>query len=67
MTDYLTVAQVSSRWNLSGQSIRRKITAGKVPAIRAPGSHAIRIPAQFVAEHEASFSRASTPAPITTP
>jgi excisionase family DNA binding protein len=58
---YLTVAQVASRWNLSGQSVRRKITAGKVPAIRAPGSHAIRVPASFVAEHEASFSRTSAP------
>jgi excisionase family DNA binding protein len=65
---YLTVAEVASRWNLSGQSIRRKITAGKVPAIRAPGSHAIRIPAAFVAEHERSFSRASsTPTSITLP
>ena len=61
MNDYLTVAQVASRWNLSGQSVRRKITKGSIPAIKAPGSHAIRIPAQFVADHERSFSRISAP------
>ena len=61
MNDYLTVAQVASRWNLSGQSIRRKITAGSIPAIKAPGSSAIRIPARFVADHEATFSRTTPP------
>jgi excisionase family DNA binding protein len=61
MNDFLTVAQVATRWNLSAQSIRRKITAGKIPAIRAPGSHAIRVSAAFVAEHERAFSR-TTPA-----
>ena len=65
MTDFLTVAQVASRWNLSGQSIRRKVTKGAIPAIKAPGSRAIRIPAAFVAEHEATFSR-TTPAIATT-
>ena len=66
MTDFLTVAQVASRWNLSGQSIRRKITKGAIPAIKAPGSRAIRIPAAFVADHEGAFSRASTTPSITT-
>ena len=66
MTDYLTVAQVASRWNLSGQSIRRKITKGAIPAIKAPGSSAIRIPARFVADHERSFSRISAPTITTT-
>ena len=67
MTDFLTVAQVASRWNLSGQSIRRKITKGAIPAIKAPGSSAIRIPSQFVADHERSFSRASAPTITATP
>ena len=66
MNDYLTVAQVASRWNLSGQSVRRKITKGSIPAIKAPGSHAIRIPAQFVADHEAAFPHAVVTTPITT-
>ena len=67
MTDYLTVAQVASRWNLSGQSIRRKITKGAIPAIKAPGSSAIRIPARFVADHERAFSRTTPPITTATP
>jgi hypothetical protein len=63
---------LAERWSLSGQSVRRKITAGKIPAIRAPGSTAIRIPTEFVRRYEAAFPHATittafTPTPITTP
>jgi excisionase family DNA binding protein len=61
---FLTVAELAARWALSGQSVRRKIRRGAIPAIHTPGTRSIRIPAAFVAEHEATFSRASTPATI---
>jgi excisionase family DNA binding protein len=66
MTEFLTVTELASRWALSGQSIRRKIRRGAIPAISTPGTRSIRIPAEFVRQHEASFSR-TTPATITTP
>jgi excisionase family DNA binding protein len=59
---FITVSTLAARWGVSGQSIRRKIRRGAIPAILTPGTRSIRIPARFVEEHERSFSRTSAPA-----
>jgi excisionase family DNA binding protein len=59
MKDFISVSELAERWSISGQSVRRKIRSGAIPAISTPGTRSIRIPSQFVAEHEASFSRTS--------
>jgi excisionase family DNA binding protein len=61
MTEFLTVTELAARWAISAQSVRRKIRRGQIAAISTPGARSIRIPASFVEEHEASFSRTSTP------
>ncbi len=64
--NFLTVAELAARWALSDQSIRRKITAGAIPALRAPGSRTLRISSEFVQNHERAFSRATTTTTTTT-
>jgi excisionase family DNA binding protein len=54
--NFLTVAALAERWSLSGQSIRRKIRRGAIPAILTPGTRSIRIPAEFVRQYESTFS-----------
>jgi excisionase family DNA binding protein len=69
MTDFLTVSTLASRWSLSDQSIRRKISSGAIPALKTPGSRTLRIPAAFVADYErtlpASVITSSAPASTT--
>jgi excisionase family DNA binding protein len=68
MREFLTVPELAERWSISDQSVRRKIRRGQIAAISTPGARSIRIPAQFVEEHERSFSRSTpTATPITTP
>jgi excisionase family DNA binding protein len=62
---YITVTMLAARWGVSDQTLRRKIRSGSIPAISTPGARSIRVPASFVREHEASFSRTSAPAPAT--
>jgi excisionase family DNA binding protein len=61
MREFLTVPELAERWSISDQSVRRKIRRGVIAAIHTPGARSIRVPASFVREHEATFSRASTP------
>jgi hypothetical protein len=67
MTDYLTPNELAARWRLSAQAIRRKISSGRIPCFRAPGSRALKIPADFVTAYEAAFPHAVnvTPTAIT--
>jgi excisionase family DNA binding protein len=61
---FITVSTLAARWGVSDQTLRRKIRRGAIPAILTPGARSIRVPASFVAEHEASFSRASAPTTV---
>jgi excisionase family DNA binding protein len=54
---FITVSTLAARWGVSDQTLRRKIRRGSIPAILTPGTRSIRIPASFVREHEAGFSR----------
>lgn len=66
MKDFITVPELAERWAISDQSVRRKIRRGQIAAISTPGARSIRIPAEFVRQHEATFSR-TTPPITTTP
>ena len=66
MKDFITVPELAERWAISDQSVRRKIRRGQIAAISTPGARSIRIPAEFVRQHERSFSRTTPPA-IATP
>jgi hypothetical protein len=68
MTDFLTPNELAARWRLSAQAIRRKVSSGRIPCFRAPGSRALKIPADFVTAYESAFPHAVnalTPTPTT--
>lgn len=65
MREFLTVSELAERWSISDQTLRRKIRRGQIAAIHTPGTRSIRIPARFVADHEATFARAISTSPIT--